>query len=133
MYWILYCNLKNEIDKLDVDKLVPVPVDLRKLSHAVKNDAVKKDVYIAKIKNIEDKISSITNVATKTTLFAKTSEAKGEIRTAITLATKTALTAVENKITKVSNLRKQTDYNTKTNEIEKKITNHNHDFVNLIR
>ena len=112
---------------------MPVPVDLRKLSHAVKNDAVKKDVYIAKIKNIEDKISSITNVATKTTLFAKTSEAKGEIRTAITLATKTALTAVENKITKVSNLRKQTDYNTKTNEIEKKITNHNHDFMNLIR
>ena len=132
MYWILYCNLKNEIDKLDVDKLVPVPVDLRKLSHVVKNDVVKKDVYIAKIKNIEDKISSITNVATKTTLFAKISEAKGEIRTAITLATKTALTAVENKITKVSNLCKQTDYNTKINEIEKKITNHNHDFMNLI-
>ena len=32
-------NLKNEVDKLDIDKLVPVPVDLSKLSHAVKNDA----------------------------------------------------------------------------------------------
>ena len=31
-------NLKTEVDKLDIDKLVPVPVDLSKLSHAVKND-----------------------------------------------------------------------------------------------
>ena len=35
-------SLKTEVDKLDIDKLVPVPVDLRKLSYAVKNDAVKK-------------------------------------------------------------------------------------------
>ena len=43
-------NLKSNVDKLDVDKLVPVPVDLSKLSDVVKNDAVKKDVYNAKIK-----------------------------------------------------------------------------------
>ena len=35
-------NLKNKVDKLDVDKLVSVPVDLSKLSDAVKNDVVKK-------------------------------------------------------------------------------------------
>ena len=35
-------NLKTEVDKLDIDKLVPVPVDLSKLSDVVKNDAVKK-------------------------------------------------------------------------------------------
>ena len=35
-------NLKSKVDKLDVDKLVPVPVDLSKLSHAVKNNVVKK-------------------------------------------------------------------------------------------
>ena len=35
-------NLKTDIDKLDIDKLVPVPVDLSKLSDVVKNDAVKK-------------------------------------------------------------------------------------------
>ena len=35
-------NLKTEVDKLDIDKLVPVPVDLSKLSDAVKNDVVKK-------------------------------------------------------------------------------------------
>ena len=34
-------------------------VDLSKLSDAVKNDVVKKDVYNAKIKNIEDKIPDL--------------------------------------------------------------------------
>ena len=38
-------NLKTEVDKLDIDKLVPVPVDLSKLSDVVENDVVKKDVY----------------------------------------------------------------------------------------
>ena len=35
-------NLKIEVDKLDIDKLVPVPLDLSKLSIVVKNDVVKK-------------------------------------------------------------------------------------------
>ena len=35
-------NLKPEVDKLDIDKLVPVPNDLSKLSNVVKNDAAKK-------------------------------------------------------------------------------------------
>ena len=35
---------------LDIDKVVPVSVDLSKLSNVVKNDVVKKDVYNAKIK-----------------------------------------------------------------------------------
>ena len=35
-------SLKTEIYKLDIDKLVPVPVDLSQLSDVVKNDAVKK-------------------------------------------------------------------------------------------
>ena len=33
-------NLKTEVDKLDIDKLVPIPVDLSKLSDVVKNDVV---------------------------------------------------------------------------------------------
>ena len=49
-------NLKSKVDKLDVDKLVPRPVDLSKLRNVVKNDVVEKDVYNAKIKNIEDLI-----------------------------------------------------------------------------
>ena len=35
-------NLKNEVDKLDTDKLKTVPVALSKLSNVVKNDVVKK-------------------------------------------------------------------------------------------
>ena len=38
-------NLKTEVDKLNIDKLMPVPVDLSKLSIVVKNDVVKKSVY----------------------------------------------------------------------------------------
>ena len=43
------------------------------------------------------------------------------------LATKIALTAVENKIPSVSSLVKKTNYDTKITEIEKKLTDHNHD------
>ena len=49
-------NLKTEVDKLDVDKLAPVPVDLSKLIDVVKNDVVKKGVYdklAAKVDNID--------------------------------------------------------------------------------
>ena len=49
-------NLKTEVDKLDIDKLATVPVDLSKLSNAVKNDAVKNTVYdklVAKVDNID--------------------------------------------------------------------------------
>ena len=35
-------SLRAEADKLDIGKLIPVPVDLSKLSDAVKNDTVKK-------------------------------------------------------------------------------------------
>ena len=38
-------NLKTEVDKLDIDKLVPIPVDLSKLSDVVKNVLLKK-LYI---------------------------------------------------------------------------------------
>ena len=37
------------------------------------------------------------------------------------------MTAVENEIPDTSNLVKKTDYNTKVTEIEKKLTDHNHD------
>ena len=64
-------NWKGRASKLDAHKLVPVPVDLSKLSEVVKNVAVEKDVYNAKIKNIEDKVPDISNLATNTTLNAK--------------------------------------------------------------
>ena len=86
-------NLKSKVDKLDVDKLVPVPVDLSKLSNVVKNDVVKKTEYNAKIKNIEDEIPDITNLATNSVLNAKINEVKGEIPSITNLATTAALNA----------------------------------------
>ena len=58
---------------------------------------------------------------------AKLTELENKIPDVSSLATKTVLTGVENKIPSVSNLVKKTDYNTKITEIEKKLTDHNHD------
>ena len=49
-------NLKTEVDKSDINKLVKVPVDSSKLSNAIKNDVVKKAVFdelIGKVNNID--------------------------------------------------------------------------------
>ena len=108
-------------------KLAPVPIDLSKLSNAVKNEVVRKTEYDAKIKSIEEKILDITDLATKIILNTKINEVKNELPSTSGLATTSALTVVENKIPNVSNLVKKTDYDAKVNEIEKKITNHTHD------
>ena len=99
-------NLKSKVNKLGVDKLVVVPVDLSKLSDKVKHLATTTTTaFNAKINEVKNKIPNITN-----------------------LATTTALIAVENIIPNVSNLVKKTDYDTKISEIENKITtNHDHD------
>ena len=123
-------SLKTEADKLDIDKLVPVPVDLSKLSDVIKNDVVKKTVYdklVAKVNNIdtsafvlktkyqtgktelETKIRDVSNLVKKANL----TDLENKIPDISNLATKTALTAVENKIPSVSNLVKKTDYDTK--------------------
>ena len=72
---------------------------------------------------IEKKILNVNDFVKKT----KLTELKNKIPDVCSLATKTTLTAVENKIPSVSNLVKKTDYNTKITEIEKKLTDHNHD------
>ena len=49
-------TLKTEVDKLDVVKLMTVPVDLSELRDVVKNDVVKKTFYdklVAKVNNID--------------------------------------------------------------------------------
>ena len=40
-----FADLKTEVDKLHIDNLVPVPVNLSKLNDVVKNNFVKKAVY----------------------------------------------------------------------------------------
>ena len=84
--------MKSKVDKLDIDKLVPVPVDLSKLSDVVKY-VVKKDVYNAKIKDIQNKIPNITNLATNTTLNVKRNEIKSEIPSITNLAATAAFNA----------------------------------------
>ena len=49
-------NLKGEVDKLDIDKFVPLPIDLSKLRKVVKNDVVKKTMHgklVAKVNSID--------------------------------------------------------------------------------
>ena len=49
-------NLKTKVNKLHIDKSVLIPTDFSKLSNAVKNDVVKKDVYnklVAKVNGID--------------------------------------------------------------------------------
>ena len=91
-------SLKTEVDKLNIDKLVPVPFDLSD----VKNDVVKKTVYdklVAKLNSIDT--------------------------SAFVLKTKydTDKSELENKIPDTSSLVKKTDYNTKITKIEGKIPN----------
>ena len=52
-------SLKTEVDKLDIDKLVPIPVDLSKLSDVLKNDVVKKTEYnklVTKLDSIDTRV-----------------------------------------------------------------------------
>ena len=88
-------NLKLDVDKLDIDKLKNVPTNLSnlkskvdkldvdefKLSDAVKNYVVKKDVYYAQEKNIEDKIPGITNLTTNASPDAKSMKLKAKYLT----------------------------------------------------
>ena len=52
-------NLKTKIDTLDVGKLTTVSIDMKKLSHAVSEEVVKKTVCNTlnpKVNNLEEKI-----------------------------------------------------------------------------
>ena len=113
-------RLKTQVDKLDIDKLAPDPVDLSKLSVVVKSDVVKKTVcdkpagkgnnidtsaFVLKTKSqtdkteLEKKIPDVTNFVKKT----KLTELEYKIPDS-SLATTTALSIVENKISSVSSI-----------------------------
>ena len=134
-------NLKAEVDKIVVDKLKTVSVDLSKISNAVNNEVVKKTVYdklVAKVNNtdaiglvlkikydtdksiLEKKISDAykkfpdtSRLVKKTNYNAKITEIETKITSIRGLATNSTLTAAENKIPDVSNLVKKTDYEAK--------------------
>ena len=117
-------NLKTAVDKLDINKLVPVPSDLSKLSNVIKNHVVKKTEYdklVAKVNAIDtsdfysktkydtDK-SKLKNkipdnqklgLVKKTNYDAKIANIESKTPDVSNLATKTALTTIENKIPSV--------------------------------
>ena len=49
-----FASLKSEVDKLDIDKLIPVPNDLAKLSNKVANDLTAKTDFNALKTNVDD-------------------------------------------------------------------------------
>ena len=55
-----FAALKTEVDKIDVDKLKTVPVDLAKLTNAVESDLAKKTDYNIKVTSIESQIAGVT-------------------------------------------------------------------------
>ena len=114
--------LKTEADKLDIDKLVPAPGDLSKLSKEVQEDFTKKtDFNTLKIKvygidttkakcysevgDLKLKIPDLSGLLQRSTFNSKTTEIEGKIATIegeiphiSGLATKTEVKTVENKI-----------------------------------
>ena len=131
-------SLKTEVNKVDIDKLVPVPVDLSKLSDVVKKTAYDKLVakvnsidasaFVLKTKYETDK-SKIENKNPdkKTDYNTKIAKIQGEVPNVRNLVTKATLTTIDNKIPSVSSLAKKTDYNAKITEIENRLNNHNHE------
>ena len=57
-------SVKTEVDKLDVNKLTSVPIDLAKLSNVVKNDVVKTTEYDKLVNKVND--IDTTNFVSKT-------------------------------------------------------------------
>ena len=141
--------LKTEVDKIDTDKLKTVPDDLAKLSNVVKHDVVKKTEYnalktkvdgidtsalitrtkfTADTNSLDDKNDKVEKKIPVLTNFVTTARFNHEKNL---LATKTALTTVENRIPDISNIATKTSlssllpvstFNSKVTELEGKVT-----------
>ena len=152
--------LKTEVDKIDTDKLKTVPDDLAKLSNVAKNDVVKKTDYNAlksKVDGIDvskyvgrakyetdgkaiyDKIDVVEKKIPVLTDFVTTAHFNHEKNL---LATKIALTTVENKIPDVSTLATKTRLssllpistcNNKVTELEGKVTTVDNKFSGFVK
>ena len=93
-------SLRTEADKLDIDKLVPVPVDLSKLSDEVKKMMLKKAVY--------DKLVAKANSIDTSRFVLKTKYDRDK-------------SEIENKIPNTSDFVKKADYHAKITEREGKL------------
>ena len=129
--------LKREVDKINVDKLKTVPVDLAKLSNVVKNDVVKKTDFNTKVTGIENEIAGVTkntlgNLGDITKLRAvDTSNFVLKTKLASDVTTlENKIDAVDKKIPDISGLATKTSltsylqtatFNYKVTEVENKI------------
>ena len=135
--FVLKSNLasfKTEADKLDTDKLVPVPVGLSKVSDVVENDVVKERMcnkLVKKVNNIQTsgfvlktkydtdksdlekkisdadiKVPDTNSLYKKTDVNAKVSKIESKIPNITCLSSNSALNAVENKISEKKKRRK---------------------------
>ena len=89
-------SLETELDKLDIDKLAPVPVDSSKWSDVVRNDLAKRTVYeklVAKANNIDT-----GDFVLKTKYNADKTELEKKIPDVTDFIKKAKLTELENKI-----------------------------------
>ena len=103
-------NLKTEVDKLDIDKLKPLPDDVSKLSNAVTNEVAKKTKYdnlVGKVNNIDTSgfVLKTKNDMDKLELENKIPDTSGLVKN---IDCNTILTEIEGKIPDISNLAAKT-------------------------
>ena len=74
------CSLKSGIDKLDIDKLETIPVNLSKLSDAVKSEVVEKTEYNELFKKVNPiQTTDTSNLVKKTDYDTKIGEIEKKI------------------------------------------------------
>ena len=116
-------NLKTEVDKLDIDKLKVVPVDLAKLTKEVQEDSIKKTEYNSlktkvdgidtddfvkktkcdsEIRNLKLKKPDISGLLQTTVFNSKITKVENIIPDITNLVNKTQVTAVENKMPNIN-------------------------------
>ena len=87
-------NLKTEVDKLDIDILATVPVDLIILSDVVKNDVIKRTTYDELVAKVDD--INTSDFVLKTTYKTDKTELEKEIPKVTNFVKKAKLTELEN-------------------------------------
>ena len=129
--------LKNEVDKMDTDKLKTAPTDLARLTNAFENDVVKKSDYNTKVTSIEAQIAGLTKNTVDN--LADIAKLKAIDTSSLVLKTKLAsdVTTLENKIdtadkkipdisglaskTSLNSYLQTSTFNSKVTEVESKI------------
>ena len=112
-------NVKSEVANLDIGKLETTPTDLSKLSNVVKKQVVKKTEYDELVRNVN--AIDTSKLVNKRNYNAKKKNIEDKIPSITNLATTAAITAVKKKMPSITILvKKKEDYDAKISEIEKK-------------